>query len=60
MTPTWNERKGDRGLCLCCLHYPIKNALKEVVGVTVESVNPVTAQAVIDYDPSLETLDKMR
>jgi Cu+-exporting ATPase len=37
----------------------IETALKEIPGVIDESVNPVTAKAVIDYDPSIVTVGKL-
>jgi Cu+-exporting ATPase len=43
-------------ICTACI-IAIENALKEVPGVIDESINPVTAQAVIDYDPSVVTLE---
>jgi len=45
-------------VCVACIT-TIENALKEVPGVIDESINPVTAQAVIDYDPSVATLEKI-
>ena len=43
-------------VCVSCI-IAIENALKEVPGVIDESINPVTAKAVIDYDPSVVTLE---
>jgi Cu+-exporting ATPase len=43
-------------MCVACITV-IENALKEMPGVIDVSVNPVTAQAVIDYDPSVVTVD---
>lgn len=43
-------------VCVSCVN-TIENALKELPGVIDESVNPVTAQAIIDYDPSVVTLE---
>jgi len=45
-------------VCVACIT-TIENALKEVPGVIDESINPVSAQAVIDYDPSVVTLEKI-
>ena len=45
-------------VCVACIT-TIENALKDVPGVIDESINPVTAQAVIDYDPSVVTLEKI-
>ena len=45
-------------VCVACIT-AIENALKEVPGVIDESINPVSAQAVIDYDPSVVTLEKI-
>ena len=43
-------------VCVACIT-TIENALKDVPGVIDQSINPVTAQAVIDYDPSVVTLE---
>ena len=43
-------------ICVACTT-AIENALKEVLGVIDASINPVTAKAVIDYDPSLVTVN---
>ena len=43
-------------MCVACIT-AIENALKEVPGVIDVSINPVTAKAVIDYDPSVVTVD---
>ena len=45
-------------ICVACIT-AIENALNEVPGVIDESINPVSAQAVIDYDPSVVTLEKI-
>jgi Cu+-exporting ATPase len=45
-------------VCASCV-MAIEAALKEIPGVIDESVNPVTAKAVIDYDPSIVTVDKL-
>ena len=45
-------------VCVACIT-AIENALKEVPGVIDESINPVSAQAVIDYDPSVVTFEKI-
>ncbi|MDD1721583.1 MAG: heavy metal translocating P-type ATPase, partial [Euryarchaeota archaeon] len=45
-------------VCVSCVN-TIENALKELPGVIDESINPVTAQAIIDYDPSVVTLETM-
>src|SRR5665811_658025 len=37
----------------------IENALKEVPGVIDQSINVVTAKAVVDYDPSVVTIDTL-
>ncbi|MGZ4902007.1 MAG: copper ion binding protein, partial [Halobacteriota archaeon] len=43
-------------MCTSCI-IAIENDLKKLTGVIDESINPVTAQAVIDYDPSVVTLE---
>jgi P-type Cu+ transporter len=43
-------------VCVACIT-TIENALKDVPGVIDQSINPVSAQAVIDYDPSVVTLE---
>jgi P-type Cu+ transporter len=43
-------------MCVACIT-AIENALKDVPGVIDVSINPVTAKAVIDYDPSVVTVD---
>ncbi len=43
-------------MCVACIT-AIENALKEVPGVIDVSINAVTAKAVIDYDPSVVTVD---
>lgn len=45
-------------VCASCV-MAIETALKEIPGVIDQSVNPVTAKAVIDYDPSVVTVDKL-
>lgn len=45
-------------ICVACIT-AIENALKEVPGVIDRSINPVNAQAVIDYDPSVVTFEKI-
>ncbi|MGZ4846897.1 MAG: heavy metal translocating P-type ATPase [Halobacteriota archaeon] len=45
-------------VCASCV-MAIETALKEIPGVIDQSVNPVTAKAVIDYDPSIVTVDKL-
>jgi len=45
-------------VCAPCV-MAIETALKEIPGVIDESVNAVTAKAVIDYDPSIVTVDKL-
>ncbi|MGZ4881090.1 MAG: heavy metal translocating P-type ATPase [Halobacteriota archaeon] len=45
-------------VCVACVN-TIENALKEVPGVIDESINPVTAQGVVDYDPSVVSLEKI-
>jgi Cu+-exporting ATPase len=42
-------------VCVSCIT-AIENALKEVSGIIDASINPVTAKAVIDYDPSVVIL----
>jgi Cu+-exporting ATPase len=46
-------------MCVACIT-AIENALKEVSGVIDVSINPVTAKAVIDYDPSVVTVDTIK
>ncbi|HXY87739.1 MAG TPA: heavy metal translocating P-type ATPase [Candidatus Acidoferrales bacterium] len=43
-------------ICVACTT-AIENTLKEVPGVIDASINPVTAKAVIDYDPSIATIN---
>ena len=43
-------------VCVSCV-VAIENALNGVRGIIDASINPVTAKAVIDYDPSVVTLD---
>jgi len=43
-------------MCVACIT-AIENDLKEVPGIIDVSINPVTAKAVIDYDPSVVTVD---
>ncbi len=43
-------------MCVACIT-AIENAVKDVPGVIDVSINPVTAKAVIDYDPSVVTID---
>jgi Cu+-exporting ATPase len=43
-------------MCVACIT-AIENALKEVPGVIDVSINPVTAKAVIERDPSVVTVD---
>ena len=45
-------------VCVSCVT-AIENALKEVPGVIDQSINPVTAKAVVDYDPSIVTVDTL-
>jgi len=45
-------------VCASCV-MAIENALKEVPGVIDQSINVVTAKAVIDYDPSIVTIDTL-
>jgi Cu+-exporting ATPase len=45
-------------VCVSCVT-AIEKALKEIPGVINESVNPVTAKALIDYDPSTVTVHKL-
>jgi Cu+-exporting ATPase len=45
-------------VCVSCVT-AIETALKEIPGVIDESVNPVTAKAVVDYDPSSVTVEKL-
>jgi len=43
-------------VCASCI-IAIENALKDIQGIIDANVNPVTAKAVIDYDPSVLALD---
>src|SRR5665647_308581 len=45
-------------VCASCV-MAIENALKEVPGVIDQSINVVTAKAVVDYDPSVVTIDTL-
>jgi len=45
-------------VCASCV-MAIEKALNDVPGIIEASVNPVTAKAVIDYDPSTATVDKL-
>jgi Cu+-exporting ATPase len=45
-------------VCVSCVT-AIENALKEVPGVMDQSINPVTAKAVVDYAPSIVTVDTL-
>jgi Cu+-exporting ATPase len=45
-------------VCVSCVA-AIENALKEVPGVIDQSINAVTAKAVVDYDPSIVTVDTL-
>jgi P-type Cu+ transporter len=45
-------------VCASCV-MAIENALKEVPGVIDQNVNVVTAKAVVDYDPSVVTIDSL-
>ncbi|MGZ4884786.1 MAG: heavy metal translocating P-type ATPase [Halobacteriota archaeon] len=45
-------------VCASCV-LAIENALKEVPGVISQSINAVTAKAVIDYDPSVVSVDTL-
>jgi Cu+-exporting ATPase len=45
-------------VCASCVT-TIENALKDIRGVIDGSVNPVTAKAVVEYDPSVVTVDEL-
>jgi len=45
-------------VCVSCVA-TIENALKEIPGVIDQSINAVTAKAVIDYDPAVVTIDTL-
>lgn len=45
-------------VCASCVT-TIENALKEVPGVIDQSINPVTAKAVVEYDPSAVTVNEL-
>src|SRR5660397_216607 len=45
-------------VCASCV-MAIENVLKEVPGVIDQSINVVTAKAVVDYDPSVVTIDTL-